>query len=95
MFSDALASAVNNEQRFELKGMIEGYINKKNNLTSDVKEHLIETLHNSLPDDIDGGKNIKNQEERKSQRNLEKHVKIIKTMNVLFCFYLQISNFFL
>jgi hypothetical protein len=59
MFSDALASAVNNEQRFELKGMIEGYINMKENLSDGIKKHLIETLHKLLPDEIKGGKKQK------------------------------------
>ena len=59
IFSNALASSTNNEQRFELKNMIESYINKKDNLTPEIKTQLIETLDNSLPDENEGGKKHK------------------------------------
>ena len=59
IFSNALASSTNNEQRFELKDMIESYINKKDNLSDEIKTQLIETLDNSLPYENEGGKKHK------------------------------------
>lgn len=72
MFSDALATAANNEQRFELKNMIESYIIKTKNLTDELKELLINTLHNSLPDENGGGKKHKKSRKTKKPKKSRK-----------------------
>lgn len=72
MFSDAFATAANNEQRFELKDMIDSYINKKENLTDELKALLIDTLHNSLPDENGGGKKQKKSRKTKKSKKSRK-----------------------
>ena len=72
MFSDAFATAANNEQRFELKDMIDSYINKKENLTDELKALLIDTLHNSLPDENGGGKKHKKSRKAKKSKKSRK-----------------------
>lgn len=72
IFTDALATSTNNEQRFELKDMIESYINKKDSLTPEIKTQLIETLHKSLPDKNEGGKKHKKSRKTKKPKKSRK-----------------------